>query len=81
MPSQPKWPEIAIPMIGEDSNAFSIIGRCLRLAKNYLSEEELLEFQTEAVNCNSYEQLLQTVMHWFSVELMECSECGGEEYE
>lgn len=62
-----------IKLIGEDGNAFSILGRCRRAMKEQyrndgISTEEFLEawsrFETEATS-GDYDHLLQTVMQWF----------------
>lgn len=64
---QAKYPDIIIPMVGEDGNAFSILGRCLKaMRKANLEQSERDKFQEEATSGN-YDHLVQTVMKWFEV--------------
>ena len=68
----PKFPEVEVKLIGEDGNAFSILGRCraqVALARrNSLSAPngvEWDEFYNEATS-GDYDHLLSTVMKWFA---------------
>ena len=62
-----KYPEITIPLEGEDGNAFSILGRVSRIAKQEgISKEEIKAFMDEAMS-GDYDHLLRTVMRWFSI--------------
>ena len=62
----PKYPEITIPLVGEDGNAFSILGRVHRvMRRNGLRDWE--EFRAEATSGN-YDNLLATVMRWFATK-------------
>lgn len=66
--TNPKYPHVNIRLIGEDGNAFSIIGRtrrALRLAN--VPEAEVNEFTNEATSGN-YDHLLQTVMKWVQTD-------------
>lgn len=69
VPSQPiKYPEVTVKLVGEDGNAFFIIGRtsqALRLAG--VSQEEISAFQAEAMS-GDYDNVLQTVMKWVDTE-------------
>jgi hypothetical protein len=57
-----------VKLIGEDGNAFAIIGRCRRAAKKAgWTEEQIERFTTEATS-GDYDHLLQTVMEYFDVE-------------
>lgn len=62
------YPDVNIPMVGEDGNAFAILGRVQRLARGAgLPQEKIDEFMAEATGGN-YDQLLRTVMKWFTVD-------------
>lgn len=65
--SEVKYPEINIPLVGEDGNAFSVLGRVMRVMKRKGMYAEWEEFHTEATSGN-YDHLLLTVMRWFSVD-------------
>lgn len=63
-----KHPEINIPLVGEDGNAFAILGRVKRIMRRAgLPDSEWEAFHTEATSGN-YDNLLLTVMKWFSVD-------------
>lgn len=63
-----KYPEITVKLIGQDSNAFSILGICRRaMIKNRLPQSEIDAFMQEATS-GSYDDLLATCMDWFDVE-------------
>lgn len=57
-----------VKLIGEDGNAFSILGRYLKEAKkNNWSKEEIERFMTEA-RSGDYDDLLRIVMKYFDVK-------------
>lgn len=62
-----KYPDINIPLIGEDGNAFSILGRVSRSMRQNGLADEWKVFESEAT-AGDYDHLLRTVMEWFSVE-------------
>lgn len=52
-------------LVGEDGNAFAILGRAQRVARKAgWSKERINEFMKEAMSGN-YDNLLQTCMKWF----------------
>jgi len=56
-----------VTLVGEDGNAFSILGRCKRsMREAKLPDEAWKKFQEEATSGN-YDHLLQTVMTHFDV--------------
>ncbi len=64
----PKYPDITVELIGQNGNAFSILGICLRaMERAGLSKQERDEFYKEATSGN-YDHLLMTCMEWFEVE-------------
>lgn len=66
--NEPKHPEITVRLVGEDGNAFAIIGRCRRAMRRAgLDSDEIEAFSAEATSGN-YDHLLQTCMVWFDVE-------------
>jgi hypothetical protein len=62
-----KYPEVNVPLVGEDGNAFSILGRVSRIMKRNGIHDKWDEFQTEATS-GDYDNLLRTVMAWFAVD-------------
>ena len=64
----PKYPDITVELIGQDSNAFNILGICRRaMRKAHLTQSEIDAFMQEATS-GSYDDLLATCMSWFNVE-------------
>ena len=64
----PKYPDITVELVGQNGNAFNILGICLRAMRwAGLSKEEQDAFQAEATSGN-YDHLLATCMEWFNVE-------------
>ena len=62
-----KYPHINIPLVGEDGNAFSILGRVQRIMKRNGLGDQVAEFHAEATS-GDYNNLLRTVMAWFAVD-------------
>lgn len=64
--SEPRYPDICVPLSGEDGNAMFIIGRARKTAKRAgVPSEDLDEFTNEAMS-GDYDNVLQTVMRWFA---------------
>lgn len=81
-----KYPQASVRLVGEDGNAFSILGRVSRaLREAGVPKDERDKFQAEATS-GDYDHLLQTVMRWVAVDVpeldgeieAECDECGCE---
>jgi hypothetical protein len=59
-----KYPEVKVRLVGEDGNAFAIIGRVQKaMRKAGVSEDDIDRFRAEAFTCN-YDQLLQVCLKW-----------------
>jgi len=55
-------------LVGEDGNAFAILGKAFREAKRAgWTTEKIQRFKTEAT-AGDYDHLLQTCMNYFEVE-------------
>jgi len=74
-----KYPEINIPLIGEDGNAFSILARCQNAMKRNGLRDEITIFHTEAT-AGDYYHLLRTVMAWFATDENDEEEAWQEEH-
>lgn len=62
-----KYPEIEVELIGQDGNAFYILGAVSRaLRRAGVSSEEIDQFNKEATS-GDYDHLLQTAVKWVSV--------------
>lgn len=53
-----------VKLIGEDGNAFAILGRCKRASKNVWTKEQWNAFHKEATS-DDYQHLLRTVVAYF----------------
>ena len=67
----PRYPNVRVRLVGEDGNAFAIMGRVTRAMRRAgLPPEEVAAFRDEAT-AGDYDQLLATVMRWVEVEMVD----------
>ena len=67
--NEPKYPDVTVQLVGEDGNAYNLIGlttRALRRAR--VPAEEIKIFTKECFNSPNYDALLQTIMKWVNIE-------------
>jgi hypothetical protein len=65
---QVKYPNVHVELVGQDGNAFSILGRVAQAMKRAkLPKSEINTFQTEAM-AGDYDHLLRTVMAWVETD-------------
>lgn len=57
----------SVKMVGEDGNAFAIMGRCKRAARSCWTPQEWETFQ-QAMMSGDHDHLLQLVMAYFDVD-------------
>ena len=63
-----KYPEITVKLVGEDGNAFAILGKCrMAMKRARCSQEEIDLFYKEATS-GDYDHLLQICVKWFNLE-------------
>ena len=78
----PKYPQITIQLVGEDGNAFAILGRVSKAMKRNKIYDKWGEFHAEATSGN-YDNLIMTVLRWFSTNYPDqeengiCTKCNG----
>lgn len=64
----PKYPKINVRLVGEDGNAYAILGRVrAAMRRAGLSIDEIEAFTEEAMS-GDYGNLLRTVMEWVSTD-------------
>lgn len=64
----PKYPNVNVKLVGEDGNAFAILGRVRReLRQAGVSTAELNAFSEEATS-GDYNHLLKTVVDWVTID-------------
>jgi hypothetical protein len=67
MSDEPKYPNVKVKLVGEDGNAFLILGRVRNeMKKNNVPAEDINKFMAEATS-GDYDNLLQTCMKYVSV--------------
>jgi hypothetical protein len=59
-----EFKKVKVKLVGEDGNAFSIIGRVSRALKSAGYRDEATEFQHRAASQPSYDALLQLVLEY-----------------
>jgi hypothetical protein len=65
--SMPKYPDIEVTLVGQDGNAFFILGKVRRALKaNGVPITKVDEFYKEATS-SDYDHLLRTCMDWVTV--------------
>jgi hypothetical protein len=63
----PKYPDVKVMLVGEDGNAFAILGRVTRaLRKHGVEKSEIDAFMKEATS-GDYNTLLAAAMRWVAV--------------
>jgi len=55
-------------LVGEDGNAFTIMGLVSRALKDADMREAATEYMGKATRCHSYDELLQLTMEYVEVE-------------
>jgi hypothetical protein len=66
--SEVKYPEVKVKLVGQDGNAFAIMGRVMsELKKAGVPKAEIDEYFKESTS-GDYNHLLQTAMRWVSVK-------------
>ena len=66
-PMRIKYPDIEVTLIGEDGNAFAIMGRVQRaLKENGVPKEEIEQYLKESQS-GDYDNLLVTATRWVTV--------------
>lgn len=63
-----RYPSIKVKLLGEDSNAFNVLGRVRdALRRAFVPQSEIDEFMKEAMS-NNHDHLLATCMKWVEIE-------------
>lgn len=64
---EPKYPDVKVQLVGEDGNAFAIMGRVASALKDAgVSQAEIDEYYAESTS-GDYDKLLQTAVRWVQV--------------
>ena len=64
----PNYPDVTVSLVGEDGNAFAILGRVVQALHDAgVPQEERKRFIAEATD-GDYDHLVQTVLAWVEVD-------------
>lgn len=64
----PKYPKIKVKLVGEDGNAFAIMGNVSKaMRKAGLTQDQIKEYMKEAMS-GDYNNLLQVTMKYVKVK-------------
>ena len=68
MSSNVKYPEVTVQLVGNDGNAFAVMGAVSKaLRRAGVSKEEVDKYKEESMS-GDYDHLLRTAMKWVEVE-------------
>lgn len=67
MRTRPRFPDVHVAMVGEDGNAFAILGRVSRALRRAGYADGADEFMDEAMS-GDYDHLLATVMDYVDID-------------
>lgn len=76
---EPKFPDVKVKLVGEDGNAFSILGRVKRAMNDAGVEHSYIDDFIENATSGDYNHLLQVVMDTVSVDDSDDEEDYDEE--
>ncbi len=64
----PKYPDVEVQLVGEDGNAFAIMGRVMSALKDAgVAKDEIDQYYAESTS-GDYDNLLRTAVEWVSVK-------------
>jgi hypothetical protein len=64
----PRYPHITVTLMGQDGNAFIILGLCQKAAQAAgLPKSEIDAFYREATS-GDYDHLIRTALQWFNCQ-------------
>jgi len=66
--SSPKFSDVSVELIGQDGNVFSIIGKVTQALRRAGHMDAATEYQKAAMNCESYDEVLQLTMKTINIE-------------
>jgi len=64
----PKYPNIKVKLVGNDGNAYAIMGKVRQeLRNNDVPKEEIEQYMKQSMS-GDYDNLLRTAMEWVDVQ-------------
>lgn len=68
MDEEVRYPDIRVPLVGADGNAFAILGKVRAALRHAGVEQEELELFMQEATAGDFDDLLRTVMRWVVVD-------------
>lgn len=65
--AEPLYPDVTVKLVGEDGNAFAILGRVRRALRDAGHADAAQQFMTEAMS-GDYDHLLRTAARYVEVK-------------
>lgn len=65
---QVQYPDVTVQLSGEDGSAFAIMGRVSEALRRQVGADAAQAYSDAAMNCESYDELLQHAMRTVNVE-------------
>jgi hypothetical protein len=62
-----KYPDVTVTLVGEDGNAFAILGKVSKALRNAGVTREEIDTYVDEATAGNYDQLLRTTMRWVEV--------------
>lgn len=63
----PIYPEIEVELVGQDGNAFNLLGICKKAMRQAKMPEPVIDSFFEEAMSEDYDHLLMTCQRWFTV--------------
>jgi hypothetical protein len=67
MTADTKYPDVTVTLVGEDGNAFAILGKVSKALRNAGVTREEIDTYVDEATAGNYDQLLRTTMRWVEV--------------
>ena len=64
---EPLYPDIQVDLVGEDGNAFAIIGKVRQALRRGGVDDEVVKAFTEEATSGNYDNVVRTAMRWVEV--------------
>ena len=66
-PMEPLYPDIQVDLVGEDGNAFAIIGKVRQALRRGGVDDEVVKAFTEEATSGNYDNVVRTAMKYVEV--------------
>lgn len=67
MTSDIRYPDVTVTLVGDDGNAFAILGKVSKALRNAGATREEVDTYVDEATAGDYDNLLRTTMRWVEV--------------